>query len=223
MVLEEEEDSQSSSKALIGKPKKKRKKYPHRPPYRPAFMPELRILKRDIRRKYPEMLQNVMNSHDIHLLERFYKHFILPTADLYDCNAPSMVYDEYHWPKQSKGYQRKLEAMAMSFKLFPDSVFYLDDIQISVRLHERGSRIMGKTRSKQTQVVGVKFLSNQGKTSSEEMMENHPPFEVVPLETPMMVELTGRFLLELDECHRIEKAQIIFDHFTFTPLLKSSL
>ena len=37
----------------------------------PSFMPEIRILRRDIRRRYGEMIVNVANSHDMNLMLQF--------------------------------------------------------------------------------------------------------------------------------------------------------
>lgn len=41
----------------------------------PAYHPTLRILKRDIRRKYGDMLNNVFNSHDLKLISEFFQTF----------------------------------------------------------------------------------------------------------------------------------------------------
>lgn len=201
--------------------KSKRRKAPRKPSFRPAFIPELRIVKRDIRRKYPEMMLNVMNSHDIKLLESFYDTFTVPNVEVIDRDAPASVYEDYQWPKYSKGTQRYLQAMNMSFQLFPDAVFYLEDVQISVILRERGSRITGKIRAVRTQVHGIKFL-NQQKIEEKQDADNdqHPSYELIPLETPLLNEVEGRVIFYLDENHRLERAQIIFNRFTLTPLVK---
>lgn len=164
---------------------------------------------------------NVMNSHDIKLLESFYDTFTVPNVEVIDRDAPASVYEDYQWPKYSKGTQRYLQAMNMSFQLFPDAVFYLEDVQISVILHERGSRITGKIRAVRTQVHGIKFLDQQ-KIGEKQDVNNdqHPSYELIPLETPLLNEVEGRVILYLDENHRLERAQIIFNRFTLTPLVK---
>lgn len=181
-------------------------------------MPQLRILRRDIRRKYPEMIQNVINSSDIELLSSFYEHFFIPTVEVINLDCGESVYDSYQWPKHTKGYPRYLQAMNMVYQLFPDAVYYLDDVQISVVLHERGSRIVGRMRSKRTQVVGAKFLSKKSIGDVDHVADDeHPPFELVPLDSPIINEMDGKFVLYLDEGHRVEKVEMFFDTFTLTP------
>ncbi len=164
---------------------------------------------------------NVMNSHDIKLLESFCDTFTVPNVEFIDRDAPPSVYEDYQWPKYSKGTQRYLQTMNMSFQLFPDAVFYLEDVQISVILHERGSRITGKIRAVRTQVHGIKFLDQQ-KIEEKQDVDNdqHPSYELIPLETPLLNEVEGRVILYLDENHRLERVQIIFNRFTLTPLVK---
>lgn len=44
----------------------------------PVYMPALRILKRDIRRKYADMMNNVLNSDDRKLIWNFFRDFSTP-------------------------------------------------------------------------------------------------------------------------------------------------
>lgn len=59
--------------------KKKRKSY-KRLSINPTFMPALRIFKNDIRRRYIDMITNVINSYDTKLHEKFFLDFALPGA-----------------------------------------------------------------------------------------------------------------------------------------------
>lgn len=200
----------------ISKKRKREKRNTRKPSFRPAYIPELRIIKRDIRRRYPEMMQNVMNSYDINLLERFYQQFTTPTMECFDDAAPSTVYDDYHWPKQSKGYHRLLQATKMTFELFPDAVYYVDDVQVSVTLHERGSRITCRMRCKRTQIWDAKFLPPNHSLEGED--NRFPSFELVKLECPVVNEMEGRFIMWLDEANRIVMVRLTTDRFTFTPI-----
>ncbi len=60
------------------KPKAKQIRYYRRPSTNIPFIPSIRILKRDIRRKYVQMISNVMNSHDVSLFSSFIDEFYHP-------------------------------------------------------------------------------------------------------------------------------------------------
>lgn len=198
------------------KSKKRRKRASTRKPsFRPAYIPELRIIKRDIRRRYSEIMLNVVNSHDVHFLKSYFEMFTSPIVECFDEDAPQSIYDHYRWPKYSRGYQRILEAMTMSYQLFPDAVYYLEDIRISVAMYEHGSRLSAKLKCKRTQVFDAQFL-----TTGDEFNDNekHPAYELVQLETPVINELEGHFTMWLDEYHRIERVRLTFDRFSLTPM-----
>ncbi len=80
-AFEQEPSSPELEKALskvkMSKRRRHRKSY-KRPSNNPVYMPALRILRRDIRRRYCEMMNNVVNSYDSSLILNFFHDFSIP-------------------------------------------------------------------------------------------------------------------------------------------------
>ncbi len=106
-------------------------------------MPSLRILRRDIRRKYSTMISNVFNSHDIDFVAKFFQEFSLPNLEIChefgDCFSPP----SYHLRRsQEFGIDKIVESFRINFHLIPDSVFRFTDVKVCQKLREQGSRII---------------------------------------------------------------------------------
>ncbi len=97
---------------------------------------ELRIVKRDIRRRYIEMYNNVMNIHDPSLLSRFLNDVCTPTCSFtigLPGNRPTLV---------RKGINEILLHTMESHMKIPDGVQCLSNGKIHVCLEKPGSRII---------------------------------------------------------------------------------
>ncbi len=97
---------------------------------------ELRIVKRDIRRRYIEMYNNVINIHDHSLLSRFLNDICTPTCSFtigLPGNRPTLV---------RKGIKEILLHTMESHMKIPDGVQCLSNGKIHVCLEKPGSRII---------------------------------------------------------------------------------
>ncbi len=107
-------------------------------------MPSLRILRRDIRRKYCEMMNNVMNSYDPSLILNFFQDFSIPNLQrvLY---YPSQTLQFLQQASTISGIEDQVKDFMMSYKLMPDVVFSLTDVKVCKSSNCAGSRVVAKT------------------------------------------------------------------------------
>jgi len=192
------------------------------------MLSELRIVKRDIRRRYIEMYNNVMNIHDHSLLSRFLNDLCTPTCS-YIISLPG-----HNLLAVKRGIKEIfLHAMESQLKI-PDGVQCLTDGKIHVSLGKPGSRIISSISFRGT--VLYKFhmkmevdqsnqnLSSHGSSipfsenspSAEEKKEEYfadqnpftvPPldmFTLVPESKPAEVSTYGILTMILDDTNRIE-------------------
>ncbi len=108
---------------------------------------ELRIVKRDIRRRYIEMYNNVINIHDHSLLSRFLNDICTPTCS-FSVGLPGTGDIKYEW----KGIEKVFHHMMQSHLQFPDGVQCLSDGKIHVSLGKPGSRIISSVSFRGTQL-----------------------------------------------------------------------
>ena len=121
---------------------------------------------------------------------------------------------KFQWPRHTSGHDRFIQAMTMSFQLFPDAIYRLEDVQVAVTLNERGSRIRGKLKVVRTQIYDVKFLTELKEV--EEIDEAcHPPYEICLLPKPLQNVMEGIIDFTLDESHRITSVHINLSEFSF--------
>ncbi len=138
----------------------KSKKYPRkRRSIYPSFMPEIRIVRHDIRRKYGDMFVNVTNTCDSVLMTRFFGTFVRPDC-IFDRVPPnSNIYkniDEIYFSVNSTsndGVQRFLHEYSISCKTIPDQVLRLQECQVRTRQGSAGSIIVLKTFVKCVQLL----------------------------------------------------------------------
>ena len=142
------------------------------------FIPSIRILKRDIRRKYVEMIPNVMNSHDVLLFSSFIDDFYHPNCSsthTYPEDAQS-----FFRPLLLKGKESlKCFHTSTSF-LLPDGVVRFYDNKICQRLNEAGSRIIGKVDTTGTIIYIPKNNNQIPLDSSHPIRECEPSLEPPP-------------------------------------------
>ncbi len=128
----------------------------------PKNMPEIRVLRRDIRRKYGEMMINVTNNTDISLYEQFFKEFGMPNlrtiirrsvANKLSSAIDVVVYNGSYPGVSSQS--ELVDAYALNAAMMPDWTFKVEDCQIRMRQGYQGSVIVLKTLMKGTRIFSV--------------------------------------------------------------------
>jgi len=130
-------------------------------------LPQLRILKRDIRRRYLEMYYNVSNSHDINLYSRFLHEFCTP-------NCQSVVFfPSCKGPIVRSGIEDILQDTVRKQAMLPDGVLRYAETKIYVPLETPGSRIVATVSFRGTKLFDVltshedqAFMNNNSFSSS---------------------------------------------------------
>jgi hypothetical protein len=189
--------SQTPHVAVV--PLKKKRKSSRKPSFHPAFIPSLRVMKRDIRRSYCDIVMNVLNSQDISFLSSYFHTFCLPSVETFD-NDLQVVPDNYLRPTHTVGYERMLESCRISFLIFPDLVYFFTNAEIRVRLHEKGSHLVGDL-----QLVGTQLFDLPSSTSAVNAL--------IPVEIKIEFVLKGKFHFVLDENHRIQTIRLMFESY----------
>lgn len=139
------DDNNFDSTSLTIK-KKKRKCY-KRLSINPTFMPALRIFRNDIRRRYIDMISNVLNNYDLKLHRQFSLEFALPNAPhTYHGFPPEFIALLQHSP-QLVGLEQVLHTYELHYLMIPDIVFRYDNIKICKRLGCSGSRVIATVRT----------------------------------------------------------------------------
>ncbi len=125
----------------------------------PKNMPEIRILRNDIRRKYGEMFLNVFNNHDSLLIAQFFDEFrapqckasmIAPTTEF--IKAINSIALHRKQEEGVHGLDEFLSAFAIHCKMAPDTVLRIDECQIRARQGYQGSIIVIKARLNGTRI-----------------------------------------------------------------------
>lgn len=195
-MIESSQKKSSPMKKVVRRVKGRQK------PVTISAITELRIMKRDIRRRYIEMYTHVFNIHDDDLLNRFFQEFWTPTCT-YQIHFPSQ-----QTPLIWKTIPSVLQHIIENRAIIPDGVQYLRDIRIHVSLDKPGSRIVANAFFQGT----ILYLQSESKSSSdkEEIQKlnniNRPISTPVLLPNRMPEELTIHSVLTmtLDQNHRIE-------------------
>ena len=137
-------DNSSSSDSLeIMKGKKPHKRRERRTKSRnPVYMPNLRILRRDIRRRYAEMFLYSVNSHDGALIAKFFAEFSIPNCVFQTMQLREKV--KFMPPSEappltSTGPHAIIYGLTRNQRVIPDSVFRFKDCQVRVREGYSGS------------------------------------------------------------------------------------
>lgn len=191
------------------------------------LMNELRIVKRDIRRRYIGMYNNVMNVHDHSLLLSFLRDLCTPSCS-FTVRLPHNHRGSHVW----RGVQEIFLQMAHSQLRIPDGVQQLGDGRIHVSLGKPGSRIISSVSFRGT----LMFKSRQGGEGEVELgkppqpqLSSHSsslcpsrsferfPFDLFPplsqASQPKEIKASGVCTMILDEMNRIESFLMDFHDF----------
>ncbi len=135
----------------------------------PSYMPELRIMRHDIRRKYGDMFVNVSNHRDLGLMTRFVGEFLRPDC-IIDRLTPANrnIAQICRLANSTPGVdiERFLYGFAMSCEMTPDKVHRLQECQIRTRQGSQGSIIVLKMLVHSVQLftpdsLQIKRIENQ--------------------------------------------------------------
>ncbi len=140
----------------------------------PTFMPEIRIMRHDIRRKYGEMFANVTNYHNLALFKGFFDDFFRPDCPIIkvspsnnevDKNILFILFDGK--TRESISIKEFLQIKDASFRMVPDQILRLQECQVRTRQGSQGSVILMKGVLKGTKVLSAYPLRrNQGDSLS---------------------------------------------------------
>ncbi len=128
----------------------------------PSYMPEIRIYRRDIRRRYGEMFTNVINMHDVAIMRQFLEEFFRP-----DCQIIKVLSSKHQIPKfkpcavLNKPMTTRHEMLHdyyYSCEMMPDSTMQLLESQVRVRQGAAGSLVVAKSLIKGTKLFAVKLI-----------------------------------------------------------------
>jgi hypothetical protein len=214
--------STNSNKPKRVRPRRNRKRLP---PRSVAHLPELRILKSDIRRRYVEMLLKVINNYDVSSFNRFLKHFC--TSDF---RFTEVIPDRVTNRNYINGLENCLKSWAYCFETMPDCVFNLSEAKVIVRLGAKGSRVACKARLVGTKIYQPKnplFGSSKefefmqelcliGNNLTDLTLDPNDPDQIAKtiqlmnetielgyVEKPVRIVVEGVFVFHIDECNRI--------------------
>ncbi len=124
---------------------KKKRKPTKRTSNNPKFIPAIRILRRDTRRKYGEMLMNVLNCCDLDLHRKFLNEFAVPHLIQHFLVFPPEMLARFHFSRKFHGIEAMIESFRRQYMVTPDITFQLSEVQIYKRLNTPGSRIVAKS------------------------------------------------------------------------------
>jgi hypothetical protein len=187
-------------------------------------MPDIRVLKTDIRRKFGEMYVNVTNSHDPGLIQQFYGHFCRP-----DCSSGSRfqrgcqfgdflapIFD----PIDRTGIPVLFNGHLAVMTFFPDSVSRLKKFEVRVTRGVPGSKLIATIFLQGSMLYYWKAIpsSPQDLEKPDESVQQQPknflefmnpvdPNEKIYFglrQQPIPVSVTFDLIMNLDDSHRIK-------------------
>lgn len=169
----------------------------------PSFMPEIRILRRDIRRRYAEMIVNVVNSHDVPLLQKFCDDIIRQDCQIIRPNLPlnrvgkaiaQLLYQEDSHYHRLTGFHYLVSEYSFHSEMMPDCIFLLQESYLKLKQGVSGCIITAKISSRGTQTFHIE---------SEKQRLN-----CIPVVPPIYAISDAMLTLVLDEENRVQRLHI---------------
>ncbi len=210
-----------SSRPIRVPVKRRNRKSYKRPSNNPVYMPSLRILRRDIRRKYCEMMNNVMNSYDPSLILNFFQDFSIPNLQRV-LHYPSNTLQALHQTSIITGIEDQVKDFSKYFKLMPDVIFSITDVKVCKSSNNSGSRVVANTSMRGTLLYSARNSMESAEnghliecdsatvstTTTSEGVEGIDDVILDRLESPLNYEMNGILTLNLDEQHRMIMIEI---------------
>jgi hypothetical protein len=204
----------------------KKKQCGRKPSFRPEYMPGLRVLKNDIRRRYGEMYINVTNSQDPSLINKFFYQFCLP-----DCRYDPRIPEDNNFGKflhslkpknplaeAAGGVSSLVSGIIAMMPILPDMVARLLNFQVRITKGVSGSRLTATIAIQGSQIYEAirepeevirKTLENspQPGTIMEFSPSNCPDDEKIYfnlLSKPIPISIKCSLTMNLDDNYRIK-------------------
>ncbi len=199
-------------------------------------MSEIRVYRKDIRRRYSEMFLNVSNNHDLQLFKRFIDEFFRP-----DCQVIQVTPFDHELSRVIEqiirnGVDKALTSLkeffyayALHIEMRPDVIVKLKESQVRVRQGYRGSVVVTKFLMKGTQIMTVQdnttqqifksllsraeYLKDDSVSSYELTIDSELKHDKVEVPwTPVIppIETIGEmiFIMTLDESNQVQRFHI---------------
>ncbi len=177
----------------------------------PALIPALRIFKRDIRRKYGDMMNNVFNSGDIKFVWSFFQEFSTPGIQ----TVHKTLCDELHSFNEpvTLDFEQGMNLFRMSLLAMPDVIFRITNMKICKRSDCSGSRIIAVMTKEGTMLYNMKMNNPSNNCAiipgkNEGVEGPNTDVLLTPLDTPINYLMKGVVILNLDHDHRIVSIKI---------------
>lgn len=168
-------------------------------------MPSLRILKRDIRRRYSEMYINSVNSHDPTLFAKFLTQFCIPNVQFEKKQSINMDSCPGESVPPLIGVDQIVTVIGSIFLYSPDLVFRLKSTTVTLREGETGATISSGITFKATRIYESNFPPQH---PSPSLNMNFNPSELKLTENPTEVHMDGVFTIKVDNMNRITSIQM---------------
>jgi hypothetical protein len=188
----------------------------------PVFMPTLRVLKRDIRRKYNEMWCNTINNHDPSLVAKFFTEFAMPnirmtTAGPDPQNPCYATYMEEkvrtRKPEMMVGTDDIVKGMVVAFHMTPDLIVRMERSQVRVREGDSGSVVVADFEMRGTQVFVPFGTGPDGSMYEAGCAPDSLTLRWEKINTPKDFAMKGKTYMVLDEMNRITCVQLKIDFY----------
>lgn len=183
-------------------------------------MPALRIFKRDIRRKYGDMMNNVFNNGDLKFVWKFFQDFCTPGLQ----TIHKTLCDELRSFNKTviMNIEQAINMFRMNFIIMPDVIVRITNMKICKRSDCLGSHIIAMITKEGTMLYNMKKRNINMQQYSDLVNPRNsfdncailpvtngvvegPTADVIltPLETPINYFMKGIIIFNLDHEHRI--------------------
>ncbi len=188
---------------------KKKRRSSKRRTNNPKFIPEIRIFRRDIRRRYIEMLNNVLNSYDLELHRRFFEEFGNPNLIQIFNSFPFDLLEKLSQKTRLEGIDSLVEGIGRQYLAIPDIVFQLSDVKVCQRLNTPGSKIVATSMVRGTMLYSIvpthynhQQLSSEKKDDNLLTTSSNNQLVLKPLDEQLDYCIEGIVSISLDDQHR---------------------
>ena len=200
--------------------KKKKNTNTRKPSFKPQYMQGLRIFRTDIRRKYPQMYANVMNSQDSDLIYRFFTNFCSPDFS-YERKRDEVTginqFSSVIAPQPICGRSRFIQMIQTFYTstILADLTIRISNPRVIITKDVPGSRIIMDDTSELTILYFVQRIpASEGVPSQMSKALPAPGFEIVDpttndrifftlLPTPFRIKLESEIIIRMNEAHLI--------------------
>ncbi len=212
-TLPSPESNREKTKSMLSsdaenRPRRKKARVTRRASTNAAYLPFLRILKRDIRRKYIDMLGNIFNYSDPKVVSQFFKTFAIPEFRHCDTVTEEIERKTVFRSAYIQGIKSLLGHYVPSSYMLPDQFAQFDLIRVCKRSDEIGSRVISKLSIRGTWLyqpkvpVDLVIVDEEGNVDQSQF-QLHP--------SPQGIYIEGICVMHLDGNHHIRVFEVVKD------------